>query len=111
MLNELIEKIAAETGLPVTTVAPVVGALLSHLGDVLPAPIAHHIAVALGVHQEGDAPDAPGAVDDQAATPSLGGFAGGLLGGGGGAEGGFPGATSLANVAASLMSGFLSGKR
>ena len=56
MLNELIEKIAVETGLPVTTVAPVVGALLLHLGDVLPAPIAHHVAVALGVHQEGMRP-------------------------------------------------------
>lgn len=111
MMDELIAKIAAETGLPVETVAPVVGALLAHLGDVLPAPIAHHVAVALGVHQDGDAPDTNVASGDQGTGGGLGAFAGSLMSGGDAPAGAYPGATSLVNVAESLMSSFLSGKR
>jgi hypothetical protein len=118
MMDELINKIAADTGLPASTVAPVLGALLAHLGDVLPAPIAHHLAVALGVHQGTDAnasdantSDANSAGGNPGAGGVLGGLAGELLGSGNGAPGAYPGATSLVNVAESLMSSFLAGRR
>jgi hypothetical protein len=111
MMNDLIEKIAAQTGIPPETVAPVLGAVLAHLGDVLPAPFAHQLAIMLGVHQEeGGAPDADGSSAQPTAGGPLGGFAGSLTGGGGAGES-FAGATSLMNVAQSLLGGFLSGKR
>ena len=111
MLDELIQKISAQTGQPTTTVAPVVGALLAHLGDVLPAPLAHQLAIFLGVHQD-DATPADGA---SASQPGVGGLLGelaGSLGGGGGTpDARVAGATALVNVAQSLLSGFLAAKR
>ena len=112
MLDELIQKISAQTGQPTTTVAPVVGALLAHLGDVLPAPLAHQLAIFLGVHPE-DATPADGASSSQT---GMGGLLGELAGGLGGGGGGTPdarvaGATALVNVAQSLLSGFLAAKR
>jgi hypothetical protein len=101
MMDELIAKIAAQTGQPVETVTPIVGALLAHLGDVLPAPLAHQLAIMLGIHQEDGTSDAN-------AQPAAGGFPGGLAANEGG---GFAGATSLMNVAASLLSGYLGGRR
>ena len=108
MMNDLIEKIAGQTGIPAETVAPVVGAVLAHMGDVLPAPLAHQLAVMLGIHQEGGAPDADGSV----AQPSVGGLPGSLPSGlPGGVGENFSGATSLMNVAQSLLGGFLAGRR
>ena len=105
MMNELIEKIAAQTGQPVETVAPIVGALLAHLGDVLPAPLAHQLAVMLGIHQEDGNADA-------GAQPTTGGLLGGLAASlEGGTGGSFAGATSLVNVAQSLLGGYLAGRR
>jgi hypothetical protein len=106
MLDELIQKIAMQTGQPVETVTPIVGAILAHLGDVLPAPLAHEIAIILGVHP------ADGAADTEA-QPGAGGLLGGLAGNftGGGAGGSFAGADSLMNVAQSLLGGFLAGRR
>ena len=123
MMNELIERIAAQTGVPVESVAPVVGAMLSHLGDVLPAPIAHEVAILLGVHrddgqsQDGrDTGPGPGGFFGGTDTgPGPGGFLGGmardLTGGGTAAPGAFAGADSLMNIAQSLLGGFLSGRR
>jgi hypothetical protein len=117
VLDELIQKISDQTGQPTTTVAPVVGALLAHLGDVLPAPLAHQLAIFLGIHQEGAAPDAgspasqPGMGSSQ---PGMGGLLGeiaGGLGGGGAPDARVAGATALINVAQSLLSGFLASKR
>jgi hypothetical protein len=111
VLDELIQKISAQTGQPTTTVAPVVGALLAHLGDVLPAPLAHQLAIFLGVHQE-EATSVDGAPPSQ---PGMGGLLGELAGSLG-SSGGTPdarlaGATALVNVAQSLLSGFLAAKR
>jgi hypothetical protein len=106
MMNELIEKIAAQTGQPVETVTPIVGALLAHLGDVLPAPLAHQLAVMLGIHQDDGT---TGADVQPAAGDLLGGLAASIEGGGAG--GGFAGATSLMNVAQSLLGGYLAGRR
>jgi hypothetical protein len=105
MMDELIAKIAAQTGQPVETVTPIVGALLAHLGDVLPAPLAHQLAVMLGIHQD-DASQADGTGDAQ---PVGGGLLGSVIGSleGQGSGGGFAGATALANVAQSLLSGYL----
>ena len=102
MMDELIAKIAVQTGQPVETVAPIVGALLAHLGDVLPAPIAHQIAIMLGIHQEDDA--------TADAQPPGGGLLGSVIGTleGQGSGGGFAGASALANMAQSLLSGYLS---
>ena len=98
MMDEIIAKIAAQTGQPPETVAPIVGALLAHLGDVLPPPLAHQIAIMLGIH-----PD-DGSVDASAA-PASGGLLGSLETG---LQGGsFGGATSLVNVAESLLGGYL----
>ena len=111
MLDELIQKISAQTGQPTTTVAPVVGALLAHLGDVLPAPLAHQLAIFLGVHQD----DATPTEAASASQPGLGGLLGelaGTLGGGGGIpDSRVAGATALVSVAQSLLSGFLAAKR
>jgi hypothetical protein len=107
MLNELIAKIAAQTGQPVEAVTPIVGALLAHLGDVLPAPIAHEIAVVLGVQTD------PSTTDAAAGTaPGIGGLLGSLEGSlAGGVGGGSPGASALVNVAQSLLGGFLANRR
>jgi hypothetical protein len=111
VMNELIEKICAQTGQPATTVAPIVGALLAHLGDVLPAPFAHQLAIILGIHP------ADGTTDANAAGPQseMGGLLGGLAASFGNASGNtdprFAGAGALINVAQSLLSGFLAEKR
>ncbi len=124
-MNDLIETIIARTGLPAEAVRPVIGAVLAHLGDVLPAPIAHQVAIFLGVHQEESGGTNAGATDAGGAGPGLGGLLGGLMGGGAGgllggllggaggtgAQGGFAGAGSLMNAAESLLAGVLSGKR
>jgi hypothetical protein len=110
VLDELIQKISDQTGQPTTTVAPVVGALLAHLGDVLPAPLAHQLAIFLGIHQEGAAPDAGSATSQPGMGGLLGEIAGGL-GGGGAPDARVAGATALINVAQSLLSGFLASKR
>jgi hypothetical protein len=112
MLNELIQKIATQTGQPVETVAPVVGALLAHLGDVLPAPIAHQVAIFLGVHDDAGA-SGTGAPGD-GASAGAGGLLGSLAGSfGGGGTGGSSnaGAAALVNVAESLLGGLLAGRR
>ena len=110
MLDELIAKIATQTGQPVETVTPIVGALLAHLGDVLPAPIAHQLATILGIHL-----DETVASDDTAApAPAAGGLLGSVLGQleGSAAPGGeFAGATALANVAQSLLGSYLGDRR
>ncbi len=123
MLNDLIEKISAQTGLPAATVQPVVGALLAHLSDILPPPLAHMLAVSMGIHQEpGQQASVPaeqaasggglgGLLGGGGGNDSLGGLLGGLLGGGGGAQGSFAGAGALASVAESLLGGLLSGRR
>ncbi len=111
MFNEVIEKIAAQTGLPVTTVAPVVGALLAHLGDILPAPFAHQLAIMLGIHQEDGTAQQPMPTGAQAAQPGLGGLLGGFAGGGAGNPANVAGASALINVAESLLTGFLTAKR
>ena len=110
MMEELIAKIAAQTGQPVETVAPIVGALLAHLGDVLPAPIAHQLAIMLGIHSDDNT------ASDAAAAPAPAG--GGLLGSvmgqleGSATPGGeFTGAAALANVAQSLLGSYLGGRR
>lgn len=108
MLDELIAKIATQTGQPVEAVTPIVGALLAHLGDVLPAPIAHQLATILGIHS-----DETVASDDTAA-PAAGGLLGSVLGQleGSAAPGGeFAGATALANVAQSLLGSYLGDRR
>ncbi len=125
-MNDLIENIIARTGLPAEAVQPVIGAVLAHLGDVLPAPIAHQVAIFLGVHQEESGDTNTAATDAGGAEPGLGGLLGGLMGGGGaggllggllggaggtGAQGGFAGAGSLMNAAESLLAGVLAGKR
>jgi hypothetical protein len=102
MMDELIAKIAAQTGQPVETVAPIVGALLAHLGDVLPAPLAHQLACMLGIHQDDGSTNAD-------AQPAAGGLLGNLETGLSG--GSFAGAASLASVAQSLLGGFLSERR
>ena len=130
MLNELIEKIAAQTGLPAATVQPVVGAMLAHLGDILPAPIAHQVAIMLGIHPA----DAQAQTDASGAAPAaagaglgglLGNLAGALAAAGGGTAtvasatvgssqtggGQFAGAGALASVAESLLAGFLANRR
>ncbi len=99
MMNELIAKIAAQTGQPVETVTPIVGALLAHLGDVLPAPLAHQLAVMLGIHPDDATSDPNAQQDDGASDPNA------QLAGGSG------GASSLMNVAQSLLGGFMAGKR
>jgi hypothetical protein len=106
MMDELIAKIAAQTGQPIETVAPIVGALLAHLGDVLPAPIAHQIAIMLGIHQDDGTQD--NATAD--AQPAGGGLLGSVIGSleGQGSGSGFAGASALANMAQSLLSGYLS---
>ena len=112
MMDELIAKIAAQTGQPTETVSPIVGALLAHLGDVLPAPIAHQLAIMLGIH-----PDDQTSGDETAAPAPVAG--GGLLGvvmgqleGSSAAPGGeFAGASALANVAQSLLGSYLGGRR
>src|SRR5579872_3674815 len=103
MMDELIAKIAAQTGQPPETVAPIIGALLAHLTDILPPALAHQIAVMLGLHQDAASP-ANGAGDAQPG----GGFLGSVIGSleGQGSTGGFAGATTLANVAQSLLSGY-----
>lgn len=101
MMDEIIAKIAAQTGQPVETVAPIVGALLGHLGDVLPPPLAHQLAIMLGIHPDDGSADA-------SAQPAAGGLLGSLessLQGGSGS--GFAGATSLMNVAESLLGSYL----
>ena len=110
MLNDLIEKIAAQTGVPAESVQPVLGAVLAHLGEILPPPIAHQLAIMLGIHAE-DGPPAAGAAPNAGGGGGLGGLLGGLLGGGGGAQGGFAGAGSLMTIAESMLGGMLSGKR
>jgi len=79
MMDELIAKIAAHTGQPVETVTPIVGALLAHLGDVLPAPLAHQLAVMLGIHpadgsSDADAQPAPGGLLGSLETDLAGGM-------------------------------------
>ena len=125
-MNDLIETIIARTGLPAEAVRPVIGAVLAHLSDVLPAPIAHQVAIFLGVHQEESGGTNAGTTDAGGAGRGLGGLLGGLMGGGGaggllggllggaggtGAQGGFAGAGSLMNAAESLLAGVLAGKR
>ena len=107
MMNELIEKIAAQTGQPVETVTPVVGALLAHLGDVLPAPIAHQLAIFLGVHQD------DGTADPAAATEGsgIGGMLAGLAGAASGPDARGAGAAALMSAAQSLLGGFLASRR
>jgi hypothetical protein len=108
MMDELIAKIAAQTGQSVETVTPIVGALLAHLGDVLPAPLAHQLAIMLGVHSDDKT------ASDDTAAPATGGFLGSVMGqleGSAGSGGEFAGATSLANVGQSLLGSFLSGRR
>jgi hypothetical protein len=110
MLNDVIQKIADQTGQPVETVTPIVGALLAHIGDVLPAPLAHQLAIALGVHPDDGSADAATA----GTQPAAGGLLGSVmtsLEGGGAASGNFAGATSLMNVASSLLGGYLSSRR
>jgi hypothetical protein len=110
MMDELIAKIAAQTGQPAETVAPIVGALLAHLGDVLPAPIAHQVAIMLGIHSD----DQTSSDDTAAPAPAAGGIFGVVMGQleGSGAPGGeFAGATALANVAQSLLGSYLGGRR
>jgi hypothetical protein len=114
MLNELIQKIATQTGQPVETVTPVVGALLAHLGDVLPAPIAHQVAIFLGVHDDAEASGTGAATDGASGASGAGGLLGSLAGSfGGGGTGGSSnaGAAALVNVAESLLGGFLAGRR
>ena len=83
MINDLIEKIAAQTGVPAAMVQPVLGSMLSHMSDILPAPVAHMVAVAMGIHQNEDqAPQGNPVQDQGGADPGLGGLLGGLLGGG-----------------------------
>jgi hypothetical protein len=112
MMDELIAKIAAQTGQPAETVSPIVGALLAHLGDVLPAPIAHQLAIILGIHPNDDTTS-----DDTAApapAPAAGGLFGSVLGQleGSAAPGGqFAGASSLASVAQSLLGSYLAERR
>jgi hypothetical protein len=109
MMEDIIAKIAAQTGQPVETVTPIVGALLAHLGDVLPAPIAHQLAVMLGIHSD----DTTASDDATAPAPAAGGLLGavfGKLGGSADAGGEFAGASSLTNVAQSLL-GSLGGRR
>ena len=79
-MNDLIENIIARTGLPAEAVQPVIGAVLAHLGDVLPAPIAHQVAIFLGVHQEESGDTNTAATDAGGAEPGLGGLLGGLMG-------------------------------
>ena len=115
MLNELIEKISAQTGLPPATVQPVLGAGLAHLGDILPAPIAHQIAIMMGIHPD-DGTVAAGTAAAPAAQGSglggvLEGLAGSMMSGGGGAQGQFGGAGALASVAESLLGSLLAGRR
>ncbi|HEY6433469.1 MAG TPA: hypothetical protein VIZ17_15930 [Acetobacteraceae bacterium] len=104
MMNELIAKIAAQTGQPVETVTPIVGALLAHLGDVLPAPLAHQLAVMLGIHPDDGTSAANTQQDDGTSDPNAqpGATAG---------AGSFAGATSLMNVAQSLLGGYLAQRR
>ena len=109
MLNDLIDKIALQTGIPPETVAPVVGAVFAHLGDILPAPLAHQLAIMLGVHKEGEVPDADGSNPQPTGEGLPGGLSGGLPSGGTGES--FAGAASLMNVAQSLLGGFLSARR
>lgn len=131
-MEELIQKIVAQTGLPEQAVMQVVGGVLSHLSDILPAPIAHQVAVMLGIHQEGDGqaqqmpqPQMPQqqASTDQGLGGLLSGLAGALTHGGGGAApqagggglGGllnqFGGASVLASVAEQLLAGMMTGRR
>lgn len=110
MLDELIAKIAAQTGQSAETVTPIVGAMLAHLGDVLPAPIAHQLAIMLGVHSD----DASASDATAASAPAAGGLLGsvmGQLGGSAAPSGEFAGATSLTSVAQSLLGSFLGGRR
>jgi hypothetical protein len=106
MMDELIGKIAAQTGQPVETVGPIVGALLAHLSDVLPAPIAHQIAIMLGIHKDDGTQDNATADAQPEGAGLLGSVIGGLAGQGSG--GGFAGASALANMAQSLLGGYLS---
>ncbi len=111
MMNELIEKICAQTGQPATTVAPVVGALLAHLGDVLPAPLAHQLAIILGIHPADETTDPNAAGTQPASGGLLGGLAASFEGAGGNTDSRVAGASALINVAQSLLSGFLAEKR
>src|SRR5580700_7893387 len=101
MMDELIAKIAAQTGQPVETVTPIIGALLAHLGDVLPASLAHEIAIVLGVHSADGSDGTP--------QPAAGGLLGTVMGSleGAGGTGGFAGASALAGVAQSLLGSYL----
>ena len=114
MINDLIEKIAAQTGVPVAMVQPVLGSMLSHLSDILPAPVAHMVAVAMGIHQNEDqAPQSSPVQDQGGADSGLGGLLGGLLGGGllgghqagGQAQAGGAGSDPLGSLLGSLLGG------
>ena len=110
IMDELIDKISAQTGQPATVVAPVLGALFAHLGDVLPAPLAHQLAIILGVHQVDGTPDATTA----GAQPGMAGLLGGLenlASGSATADARVEGASALINAAQSLLGGFLASKR
>jgi hypothetical protein len=111
MMNELIEKICAQTGQPATTVTPIVGALLAHLGDVLPPPLAHQLAIILGIHQADETTDAGTAGTQPESGGLLGGLAASLANAGGNTDARVAGASALMNVAQSLLSGFLAEKR
>jgi len=111
VMNELIQKISTQTGLPPETVAPVVGALLAHLGDVLPAPLAHELAIILGVHPADGTTDVGAAPAQPAAGGLLGGLAASLASGGGATDARVAGASALMNAAQSLLSGFLAERK
>jgi hypothetical protein len=99
VMHELIAKIAAQTGQFIETVTPIVGALLNHLCEVFPPPMAREFAIVLEVHQ-----------DDGSTAPAPGGLLGSVascLAAGGG----FAGATSLLKVAQSLLGGYFAERR
>jgi hypothetical protein len=126
MLEDLIDKVAAQTGVPAETVRPVVGALLSHFSEVLPAPVAHMVAVAMGIHPRDPdqaGADAASAASDDAApaasdytapaasdytAPARSGEAGGLGGLLGGLEENLAGA-GRSGTGGDALSGLLGG--
>jgi hypothetical protein len=111
VMNELIDKISAQTGLPATTVTPVLGALLAHLGDVLPPPLAHQLAIILAIHPADETTDASADGAHPEAGGLLGGLAASLASPGGNTDSRVAGASALMSVAQSLLSGFLAEKR
>jgi hypothetical protein len=105
MMDELIAKIAAQTGQPPETVAPIIGGTTRPPHRRSTPALVHQIVITLGVHQDAASP-AHGAGEQPAGGGLLGIVIGSLEGRGSG--GGFAGATALANVAQSLLSGYLS---